>query len=298
MSGRRMMCPALAALVVLGGCTATGDPTTGDPTTGDVPAASSQPRLVDVDDVVVDVAPPVAPMVLDSVPAGFDVRRVSAGPIEQPSPDFDPLFNSATLYADPSIADPLDGPALLVGTSSGSAMIGGPDPTMPGARKVDVDIGYGPATLVPAGDRTWVVVPTPYQDHIAYVIGRGVDEDELLAAARSADYLGKPPSLAPGTAPAGLVPVVAGSPGDGPTSWQGEEVELLVDDVLVEVSVVEADPALAKLWGFWAVGAGEPVDVRGAAAGPMPGANIGTDAYGMVWADGATSSRWSGPSSP
>lgn len=286
MSRRRRTCSVLAALVLLGGCTASGEPTTGDTTTGDVSESGTPSKPVAVDDVVVDVAPPVEPMVLDSVPASFDVRRVSAGPIEEVSPSFDPLTNSATLYADPAIADPLDGPVLLVGTSAGSASIGGPDLTVPGARPVDINIGYGAATLVPAGDRTWVVVPTPYEDHVAYVIGRGIDEDELLAAARGADYLGAPPTLAGGTVPQGLVPVVAGSPGDGPVTWQGEQIELMVDEVLVRVSVVRADPRLAQLWGFWAADAGEPVGARGSRAGPMPGTNQGgPDAYGVVWAE-------------
>jgi len=244
-------------------------------------ACSGEP--VEVADVVIEVHRPDEPLVLDPVLAPFEVRRVSLAPASQTSVGYEPLINSATVYAVSGSDPPLDGATLLVGTSAGSAMIGGPDPTVPGAHPVDLDLGYGGATFGPAGDRSWVVLPVGPSDWIGYVVGRGVSKGDLVAAARGADFLGTPPTIATASLPHGFVPVVAGSPGDGPVSWQGQQIELVADDILVRVSVVRADPRLATLWGFWAVGDG--AGSREGRAGPMPGTIIGRGAYGEVWAE-------------
>ena len=291
MGGMRARFLPVVSMLVLAGCSGAAEPIPEAPSAGAPSALPTTPlrsplEPVDVDDVVVVAAPPITPLVLDPVPDGVKFRRVTAGPIEQPSADFDQFTSSATLYGDPHAADPLGGPVLLIGTSSGSATIAGPRTDVAGTHPVDIDIGFGGATFVPDGDRSWVMIPAGYEDYAAFVIGRGVSEDELVAAARAADFLGAPPTIDAGSLPAGLVTLVAGVPGDGPGSWQGEQVEFMVEGVSIQVSVVRADPQLATLWGFWVRSESDAVDGPSRRSGPMPGTKAGDDAYGVVWADG------------
>lgn len=290
MRGMRARFLPVVSLLVLAGCSGSAEPiheasSSGEPNARPTPLQSPL-EPVDVDDVVVAAAPPITPLVLDPVPDGVKVRRVTAGAIEQPSADLDQFTYSATLYGDPHAADPLGGPVLLIGTSSGSATIAGPRTDVAGTHPVDIDIGFGGATFVPDGDRSWVVIPAGYEDYVAFVIGRGVAEEDLVAAARAADFLGAPPTIDAGALPAGLVTLVAGVPGDGPGSWQGEQVEFMVDGVSIHVSVVRADPQLATLWGFWVRSESDAVDGPSRRSGPMPGTKAGDDAYGVVWAGG------------
>lgn len=73
------------------------------------------------EDLVVEEQPLEAPVVLDPVPEGLVFRELWYDP---PRDGDEPA--RATLYGDPDLADTLDGPVLLVGTSSGSATIAGP----------------------------------------------------------------------------------------------------------------------------------------------------------------------------
>jgi hypothetical protein len=61
-----------------------------------------------------------APVVVDPVPAGLRVRELDGDQLS----DYVP--STATLYGEPTLADTLDGPVLLVGDSGGSANLGGP----------------------------------------------------------------------------------------------------------------------------------------------------------------------------
>ncbi|WP_040338796.1 hypothetical protein [Candidatus Blastococcus massiliensis] len=239
------------------------------------------------DDVVVDPLPLEAPVILDPVPDGLRLSGLSYDP-----PGTDLFYNEAsgkyeparaTLYGDPDLADTLDGPVLLVGTSTGSATIAGPGYEAPGE---EVDLGGGrTGRVVPDTDRTWVVIE--HNDYTEFVVGRGIDEDDLVAAARGADFESATVALASDDVPAGLEPLVAGSPQDQPGAGSGESMSLQGSGSYLSVSVVRADPRLAALWGFWIEDAsGTAVRGHPGSAGDLQGANVGDpDARGRVWAE-------------
>ncbi len=238
-------------------------------------------------DLVVDALPLEAPVILDPVPQGLLLTHLSYRP-----PEDDLQYNDdaggyaparATLYGDPALADTLDGPVLLVGTSTGSATIAGPGYDIPGGR--EVDLGGRTGRVVPDSDRTWVVFEG--NDYTEFVVGRGIDEDELVAAARGADFASATTSLAPDAVPAGLEPLVAGSSQDRPGSGSGVHMSLQGAGSYVTVEAVQADPRLAALWGFWLEDAtGTPVRGHPGSVGDLQGANVGDpDARGRVWAE-------------
>jgi hypothetical protein len=223
------------------------------------------------------------PMVLDRIPDGLVLQELHAdvsdlsGGFESPR---------ATLYGDPALADSLDGPVLLVGTSSGSAMIGGPPAAPPGDRAVDLDGREG--WVVHDDDRTWVGVVDPdSEDYVQFVVGRGLDEDALIAAAKGADFSTATATLAPDAVPDGLAPLLAGHPSDGPFAWPtGEQFTLAGEEGTVVVSAVRAEPRLTALWGFWTDDAAGTV-IRGqpGSLGDMHGILLGREARGYVWAE-------------
>ncbi|MET0763743.1 MAG: hypothetical protein ABWY29_02680 [Blastococcus sp.] len=183
------------------------------------------------------------------------------------------------------LCDTLDGPVLLVGTSSGSATMGGPA-SPPGDR--EVDLGDRDGWVVHDADRTWVGVVEPdSEDYVQFVVGRGLDEDALIAAAAGADFSTPTATLAPDAVPDGLAPLVAGSPSDGPFSWPtGEQFTLAGEEGTVVVSAVRAEPRLAALWGFWTDdAAGTVIRGRPGSLGDMHGIKLGDDARGYVWAE-------------
>lgn len=230
------------------------------------------------DGLVVESRPISTPLVIDPLPSDMSVTRASYNRTDVYGLDM------ATLYGDPDLPDTLDGPVLLVGTSAGSAVIGGPRTDGPDVRTVDLD-GQA-AQVVPDGDRTWVTVRLDGEDLISYVVARGVPDDELVRAAAGADFEASPPMLDAGAVPPGLVPLVAGQPGDGPFSAIGEWVDLAQGESRVRVSAVEATPRLAALWGFWTVDT-EGTVIRGepGSSGAMPGIILWEDAVGQVWAE-------------
>ncbi|SDF73085.1 hypothetical protein SAMN05660662_3146 [Blastococcus aurantiacus] len=239
------------------------------------------------DELVVEALPLEAPVLLDPLPEGMRLMGLSYDPPgsdlvhNQASGDYEP--SRATLYGDPDLADTLDGPVLLVGTSSGSASIAGPPYDVPGER--EVELGGRTARVVPDSDRTWVVFES--SDYTEFVVGRGVDEDELVAAARGADFESATATVAPDAVPARLEPLIAGSPQDRPGGSSGEHMFLEGDSSWVAVDVVRADPRLAALWGFWAEDA-SGTSVRGhpGSAGALQDANVGDrDARGRIWAE-------------
>lgn len=239
------------------------------------------------DDPFVHARPPDVPLVIDPVPPGMSVARVSLTDVTHGVGD------TATLYGDPGLSDTLDGPTLLVGVSTGSAVVGGPRLTGP-----TVPLGDGTGHLVSDGDRTWVAGPGEAPDQVYYVVARGVPDADLIAAAAGADFgdpadsVAYPPTLADDAVPPALAPLVTGRPGDGPFSAAGEWVDLRTGgdvpagDTWIRVSAVQASPRLAALWGFWAVDAGG-TEIRGAAgsAGSLPGIILWSDAVGAVWAE-------------
>ena len=272
------MWTALLAVVVVAGATGCGDAADDAGAPGSVAGEGPARPGAGGADLVVDALPLEAPVILDPVPEGLLLTGLA---YDAPDESYEP--SRATLYGDPDLADTLDGPVLLVGTSSGSATIAGPPYDVPGER--DVDLGGRPGRVVPDTDRTWVVIDGP--DSIAFVVGRGIDEDALVEAARGADFGSATASLAPDSVPAGLEPLVAGSPQDGPRSDSGESMSLQGDGLYVRVSAVRADPRLAALWGFWVEdAAGTAVRGHPGSAGDLQGANVGDpDARGRVWAE-------------
>lgn len=228
-------------------------------------------------DLVVDTVPLEDPVLLDPVPEELLLTEFSYQP-----PDAGHEPGRATLYGDPALTDTLDGPVLLVGTSSGSAAIAGPSSDAPGE---EVDLGGRTGTVVRDADRTWVLVRG--NDHVQFVVGRGIGEDQLVRAARGADFESPTATLAPDAVPAGLEPLVAGGPPDGPGPGPGEHLFLLGDSVWVSVVAVQADPRLAALWGFWVDDpAGTPVRGLPGSAGLLRGTYLGgPEAPGRVWAE-------------
>lgn len=274
------MWTALLAVAVVAGATGCGDAADDAGAPGSVAGEGPARPAAGGGDLVVDALPLEAPVVPDPVPAGLLVTDVSYNP--QPGGSGGAC---ATLYGDPELADTLDGQVLVVGSSSGSAHGGPPPSGSPGEREVDLDGQVG--RLVPDDDRTWVAING--NDHVDFVVGRGIGEDELVAAAGGADFSSAPSSLSADAVPAGLEPLVAGCPGDGPVgSGTGLGLTLQGDGVpWSTVSAVRADPRLAALWGFWlrdAVG----TLVRGlpGSAGELTGTGGGAvDVRARVWAE-------------
>ena len=283
-SGNRVRTAVLAVVLVCG-TAACADGGSGAP--GSVAAGGPERPAAGGGDLVVDPLPLQAPVVLDPVPDGLLLTGLSYLPPEDDleyaeSPgDGEPA--RATLYGDPDLADTLDGPVLLVGTSSGSASIAGPPYDVAGEREVELD--GRTARVVPNTDRTWVVFES--SDYTEFVVGRGVAEEELVAAARGADFGSATTTLAPDAVPEGLEPLVAGGEADRPGSFAGLQLFLQGDSSAISVDVVRADPRLAALWGFWAEDAtGTYVRGHPGSAGDLQDANVGDrDARGRIWAE-------------
>lgn len=238
---------AVSVSAVLSGC---GDGADDGGAPGSVAGEGPARPAAGGDDLVVDALPLEAPVVLDPVPDGLLVTQVSYNPLgsgsdyEAESGGYEP--GRATLYGDPDLADTLDGRVLLVGTSEGSASLAGPGYDAPGK---DVDLGGRTGRLVQEGDRTWVVVDG--NDYREFVVGRGIGEDELVEAARGADFGSTTATLDDDAVPAGLAPLVTGSPTDGPGGGPGEQMTIQGNGSYLFVSAVRADPRLSALWGFW-----------------------------------------------
>jgi hypothetical protein len=270
---RSGLCAATLTLLVVAGCAARVDG-------GDAPADPGPGRpAARGADLVVDPQYPEQPMVLDAIPDGLVVQSLRSDP---PSSEYSPY--RAVLYGDPSLADTLDGPVLLLGTSAGSASIGGPPLNRPGDRKVDV--GDRPGWVVHDSARTWVGMAGDGEDSVEFVVGRGLGDDALVVAARGADFSSQTPTLAPDAVPAGLEPLIAGSPSDGPGAGpSGELIVLAGDSGAVVISAVTADPRLSALWGFWTDDpVGTVIEGVPGSRGDMHGNSFGQEASGAVWA--------------
>ncbi len=227
-------------------------------------------------DLLVDAQPLEAPVVLDPVPDGLLLANIQ---YEEPGGEYAP--QSATLYGDPALADPLDGPVLLLGSSEGSAYSTGPDHETRGR---EVDLGGRTGRVVPDGDRTWVLIEG--NEYVEFVVARGVDEEDLVEAARGADFGSTPRTIASDAVPPGLKPLIAGGPPDGPgASGLGEQLRFEGESDSVAVFAVRADPRLAALWGFW-TGDTTGTSVRGRPgwAGSLAGSHLG-GVEGRVWAE-------------
>jgi len=265
---------ALTAIALLCGCAAPNGSARVPLDPGPVRPAGGGAALV------VDAQHLEQPVVIDAIPDGWIIRELE---YNLAGADFVPY--RATLYGDPSLADTLDGPVLLVGTSSGSAIIGGPPEGRPGDG--EVDLGGETGWLVHEADRTWVGMDGDGEDYVEFVVGRGIDDKALIAAAAGADFSTDTAALAADAVPAGLAPLIAGSPTDGPyTHAMGEQFVLAGEQGTVFVSAVRADPRLAALWGFWTDDAAGTV-IRGqpGSLGDMHGIYLANDARGYVWAE-------------
>ena len=265
---------ALTAVALLCGCAAPNDSARAPLDPGPVRPAAGGAALV------ADPQHLEQPVVIDSIPDGWIIRELEYNLV---GADYEPY--RATLYGDPSLADTLDGPVLLVGTSFGSANIGGPPCCLPGERRVDV--GGREGLLVHDADRTWVNVEPGQSDYVQFVVGRGLDDDAVIAAAAGADFSTSTATLAADAVPDGLAPLIVGSPTDGPSTHAvGELIVLAGDSGAVFVSAVRAEPRLAALWGFWTDDAAGTV-IRGqpGSLGDMHGILLGREARGYVWAE-------------
>jgi hypothetical protein len=264
---------ALLVCAVLSGCASPAESARAPVDPGPVrPAAGGAVLEVDAQDFL-------QPVVIDEIPDGLILRELHYNPA---GADYEPY--RATLYGDPSLADTLDGPVLLVGTSSGSAFIGGPPGGLPGER--EVDLGSREGLLIHDADRTWVNVdPDSASDHVQFVVARGVSDDELIAAAAGADFSTATATLSQDAVPAGLAPLIAGSPTDGPYTYR-EQIVLAGESATVYISAVRADPRLTALWGFWTDDAvGTVVRGQPGSLGDMHGIYLADDARGYVWAE-------------
>ncbi len=269
-----LRCVVLSVVLALAACsTATQASTPLGDHGPNRPAAGGDPLIVDTDRLA-------APVVVDPMPAGFSVLQSRYNP---PDSGYPP--SRATLYGDPALADTLDGPVLLVGSSSGSAVMGGPPRGTPGERRLD--LGGKEGWLVHVGDRTWVGVDPDGQDYVEFVVARGVRDEDVIRAAETADFGADTATVAVDAVPPGLQPLIAGSPRDGPYSGIGEFIRFDSDSATVYVSAVRADPRLAALWGFWADDpSGTLVRGQPGSVGTMDGIGLGQDARGHVWAEG------------
>ena len=195
---------ALVVCAVVSGCSSPAEPAVHRSTRGRSGYAGGAA-------LVVESHAPEQPVVLDRFPDGLLLQelrhRVHLAPRPR-APSRHPLRR-------PLLADTLDGPVLLVGTSSGSANIGGPPCCLPDER--EVDLGGRDGLLIHDADRTWVnVEPGSESDHVQFVVARGVSDDDLIAAAAGADFSTGTATLSEDAVPAGLAPLIAGSPTDGP----------------------------------------------------------------------------------
>lgn len=232
-------------------------------------------------ELVVDGQALGAPVVLDEVPNGLGVWGVRYSRSEDGYPP-----QRATLYGDPSFADTLDGPLVLVGTSEGSASLGGPPE--PAGDGESVDLGSRDGFLKRSGDLTWIGIPG--NDYVEFVVGRGVADEELIRAAAGAQFTGDSTAIATDSIPAGLEPLISAGGRDGPYALDvGETLVLEVPDgshSRLIAYIVRADPRLAAIWGFWTADAGGTT-IRGqpGSAGELVG-NPGDETEpARVWAE-------------
>nr|MBA2554479.1 hypothetical protein [Geodermatophilaceae bacterium] len=194
----------------------------------------------------------------------------------------------ATLYGDPDLGDTLDGPLLLVGSTARSASIGGPPGSAEDGRVVD--LGDHDGFLIGEADWTWVADTSDGQDYVEFVVGRGVDDQELIRAAAGAQFTGNSTAIAADSVPAGLQPLISAGGRDGPYALGvGETLVLEVLDgshARVIGYIVRADPRLAAMWGFWAADSdGTMIRGQPGSAGDLVG-NPGDDAEpARVWAE-------------
>lgn len=230
--------------------------------------------------LVVEYGPIGSPVVLDPVPDGFDVSTLRLG-------DVDPyrFAPEATLYGDPSFDDTLDGPVLVVGSSGGSANLGGAPRGQPDERQLD--IGQFGGWLTHVGVTTYVGLEIDGQDYAQFLIGRGLSGQEMITAAQTAtfDEIARVDTRA---LPDGMQPLIESGPGDGPFRYGGPGLfmELSGLDGQLQVVVVRADPRLAAMWGFWT---GDP---QGTDIGGTPGSDgtlgatlLYSGERGVVWAE-------------
>ncbi|MBA2414443.1 MAG: hypothetical protein H0V64_00795 [Geodermatophilaceae bacterium] len=242
-------CTALAGVVLMTvGCAEGAVVVPGD-------VGPERPSAAGVD-VALELAKPAAPWVLDGPVDGWTVDAAAwvdgyecaSGP-------------GPALYGDPAVADTLDGRTLLVSSSSGSAAIGGPS-----RRDADesVRVGGYDGWLVHERGRTWVGWE-PGPDTVHFVGGRGLTDNEVIAAAQGAILDGTAASIEPDAVPDGLELMLAAGTSDGPRfcGSGGESIRLRNGESdLVVVSVVRADPRLSALWGWW-IDDATGTDVRG-----------------------------------
>ena len=248
MSGRGTLDPVrtvgVLAVAVLAstGCGQGDERPAGEP----VPVAP-----VHVAPVHIEPTAPRAPLVPGALPEGFHVEGVSAGEAG------DTGARRALLIGPPDREiRPGSGAMIVVGESAGSGSIAGP-PAAAGETVPDLGVaGSFDPYIADDGPWTWVVFnddPACLEDCRAYVAGRGVPDEELIAVARGTRYDDDGPLVDPGALPDGLAPLVTAAPPDGMYTPRGTRIGLRSADGSGTISVrqVDAAPELASLWGFW-----------------------------------------------
>lgn len=251
-----------AAVVVVAGLTVGGVACSGDD--GPAPQSALVESMWTQDDPVVSADSP-DPLVLPGPDLPDDVVLVDVARPASPAPGspdpLDPSGAAQTLYADPDASRPEAGPMLVVGrtqaTDTGGTLVlveddtGGGDP---GGEAVDV--GHPDATRVEVDGLVVVRWPLPVDYaccHQGFVAGRGVDIDEVMAAARAADVEAPRPSVPEeersGLASLGTVAAeVRYFPG-----WSAypERLRVSHDGGQAELRVHRGDPRMLAHVRFW-----------------------------------------------
>ena len=154
---------------------------------GDAQGTSSAPSTTiapvwKVSAPMVEVGPP-DPMLLPSPTPGVTITGVDLPADDVLAPDMGPDRSAQTLWADPTVADPLQGRVLVVGRTELSDTEGGFD-----LKGRPVDIGGSEATIGRRGPLVIVSWPLPVTecacDQAVVVAGRNLSEDQVLLAAR------------------------------------------------------------------------------------------------------------------
>jgi hypothetical protein len=238
--------------------------------------------------VQIEASAPRAPLVPGELPEGFHVDRVSAGAAA------DTEARRALLIGEPDRGTrPGSGPMIVVGDSAGSASIAGP-PAADGETVPDLGVtdSFDPY-IADDGPWTWVVFndsPACLEDCLAYVAGRGVPDEDLIAVARGTRYDEQGPVVEPGALPDGLGPLVTAAPPDGMYTPRGTHISLRSADGPGRISIrqVDAAPELASLWGFW-IDDADGTSIRGQQGwSGQVGATYEEADEGRVWVEDGT----------
>jgi hypothetical protein len=232
--------------------------------TTDEPGSTLPPEVAalwTIDDPVVAADPPATPW-LPGPEAAATLASVRAPQVDADLSVRHTDEPAQTLYLDPAAADPDTARALVVGRTEvsdieGGLYFGAGDGSEPGE---PVDVAGIEGRLVQLDGLVVVGWPNPGVspdcacDQTLFVAGRGIDADDVRAAAEVADPLAALPALPEAALgdlePLGTSPAVHDRELDGRPPSQVLEVR--DDELTVRVAVVGSDPRLVPHVRFWA----------------------------------------------